>query len=482
MSILDEILSVNTGVDPIQLRQVRAADWLPVSSAFAAHQALEDGFEPSARAIDPTLEAPLGSDAILSIQSALKATADIKRIVVEQQQLGVVSRETADAVIDSGIKKDAKVIIRITDDWQSVHSMASIARSRLVEDGPAALVFDKFSVQMISLPDEERFQLSETFGRDYVYGFGRRPQQLRLSGVVLNGRADVRVRGELRSMDFGNAFLRLYDDHYRLTPLLRRGKKVVIYGQDVIYTGYLISMIPSVTVDPQNLINISLAMLVKSKVWTKNNDNFIPGTLFAGGLYLPGKETPKDYFSEARLAAYFDGDYGAVLDQATRINAADFEAAARESLREAGAPSTTVEQVEQAVAEAIQLELNVAAARQPLYYDPILDIEIDRIYLNKDAYIIKSQLDSLQKKKRDIEEREKSWVSKYNPGGSFKVNQSLASLVSAATEYQSISTDRSKFEAQLVRVRQKQPSLNRIATNLRELYARKQALAKDGGP
>lgn len=480
MSILDEILSVNDGVDPIRLRAVRAADWLPVSSAFSAHQALQDGFEPSARAIDPRGEAPLGADAIMSIGSALRATADVKRVVVDQQLEEVRFRETADAVVDSGIKKGGKIIIRITDDNEVADSMVSIARKRLIEDGPASLLFDKFSVQSISLPDEERFQVNETFGSNYVYGFGRRPQQLRLSGVVLNGRADVRVRGELRSMDWGNAFLRLYDEHYRLTSLLRRSKKMVIYAQDVIYTGYLVSIMPSVTVEPQNLMNISLSMLIKSKVWTRQNDNMIPGTLFAGGLYLPGKETPSEYFAEARLAAYFDGDYGAVLDQATRINKADFDAAAQESLREIGKVGATVTQVEEAIREAIAIETSIQSARQPIYFDPVLGLDFDRVYLGA-PYLLKDQLATLQKKKTDLDARETAWLSKYNPGGAFKIAESTKLNTAAIIEYGNISADRSKFEALLVRMRQKQPGLNRIASNLRTLYARKQELAVKAG-
>ncbi|NIX58066.1 MAG: hypothetical protein GWN14_19635, partial [candidate division Zixibacteria bacterium] len=102
-------------------------------------------------------------------------------------------------------------------------------------------------VMSITEPDEQRYQIHETFGADILQTFGRRPRILTISGQVVNGKLDVSVGGEIRSMDWKNAFQRFYENHYSAHACTKKIKKVRIFSQDTVYDGYMLNMVAATT-------------------------------------------------------------------------------------------------------------------------------------------------------------------------------------------------------------------------------------------
>ena len=326
MSIVDQLLEsvVGLGANDPQLSPVRfsatpADAYINASTALSIHQAMEDGFNAGQGTRTDASGNFIGAPGTVDLSVTLNMAQDYRRLLVEGQARAINLRETADDFLDGAIKVGSKVIIKIAPSSKSRASWKDLARDRIVNDPVGNVFFDKFSVQSIMIPDEERYQLRETIAANYIYGFGRRPQIIRLSGIVVNGRMDVMIGGELRSMDWTNALLRGYAEHFRLTPTIQRGHKVVIYCQDTIYTGYMLNLISTVVAETQNTASVSLSLVLSDRQWTQEQDANIPGAVTRGGFFLPGKETPSDYFPLARIESYFRRDSKNVLIQARRI-------------------------------------------------------------------------------------------------------------------------------------------------------------------
>lgn len=469
MSILDELVGAIDGQAPVAASQLGAQDWVSISASLAAHQAMSDRMTPAARKIDIKGAAPLGKDAIVSVAASLDAAFNLQRILVEDQLQEVRFRETADAVLDTQIKPGSKCIIRVVEGGSLRASWGDIARKKLIEDGPKSLLFDKFSVQSVTLPDEERFQVSETMGANFIYAFGRRWQMLRLSGVVLNGRVDVRVRGEMRSMDWTNAFLRNYQSHYRATKLIESGRRLVIYCQDTIYTGYLLSLMPSVSVESQNLSQISISMALSSRTWPANMDNLIPGTLINDGLYLPGKSTPRQYFRSARLASYFKDGYASVENQARRLAIDDFSSLAQRTLDAFGSDGQEPQEVELALARILPRERGAVSTR---VWNNVLELDVDALYLESPPYNLKAIIRVIERQREEVEAEKVAWMLRYKTSGVFAITKLVAAAADAREEYERISAKLSNVITATERLRQKVVELNGLATSLRTAYKR----------
>lgn len=428
MSILDQIIDVERFGQDIQVRQLQARDWLPAASSLAMHQAVEDGFDPIDPAISPRLVAPLGRDGVVSVSAALKTITDVERILIRDQATPIQNRETANDFQDGRIKPGSKLIMRMIRSSQGRGTWANIARDALVKDGPSAVTFEKFSTQSVSIPDEERYQVVETFGGNVIYGFGRRPQYLRISGQVVNGSMDVIVKGERRSHDWANNLLRIYEKHFRLTSLIRNSMRLVIYCQDTIYTGFLLNLTPTVTEDTQNMMSISMTMILSDRTWSRNEDKTIAGTLSKDGLYLPGGATPDQYFSKADVHAYFTQGFKSVLARQRVQITRDITRLVAELLKLQGLEVTDARTEEAADAVTTYYQANRKSFAER-YWEDTLGIRAHKL-LRVGAFKYNEGLLFLVTKDRDIALEKFEWVQLHNRGGSFE----LPSAASASAQ------------------------------------------------
>jgi len=409
LSILDQLLDVEGEGVQLQARNLSARDWMPAAQALAIHQTMIDAMSPEESAIRLNLSAPLNQDGGVRVADSLLALSSYERLLINDQAKEIRFRETADDVISSEIKPGSKMIIRMLRGAQTRGSWDQISRKTLA-DGPQAITFTKFSAISLSMSDDERMQVSETFGGNFVYGFGRRPLYLTLSGIILNGSMDVIERGERRSHDWSNNFLRLYEKHFRLTELIKNNMVIAIFLQDTIYTGYLVNLTHMVSVETQNTASVTIRMILAERKWTRNEDNSIPGTQIKGGLYLPGKNTPSAYFNRPVIEQYFQRGYASVIEADARETRRELDALLASILVLHGSPNGT--------ASDLIIELGKFDEGSQVYYQEAIKSDVHKLCLS-DALTIKGQLDNLASLISEADETKTDWLLRYSTSSDF---------------------------------------------------------------
>lgn len=236
--------------------------------------------------------------------------------ILDDQFAPPAQKDTADFVLSGGIKKGTRCLIQIESAGRRVSkkSIKDLLTKDIYKNQRALLSFDKFSVESINEPDEEKYQILETMSADFLYAFGRRPRIYIMSGNVLNGRYDTFAGGELFSMDWKNAFQRSYGEKLRASKLIQNGSKVVISLQDTIYTGYVLNLIATTAAFNQSVSQVTMTFVLKSVHYAGSRDERIPGVK-VGGLVVPSKRTPEELFPEPNLEDFFQGDAKTLLEE-----------------------------------------------------------------------------------------------------------------------------------------------------------------------
>jgi hypothetical protein len=332
MGVLDQLFADAT-LDQLPDSGVTArftpAGWVTAATALAAHQAMsgkplsfvlrEHGDGHLGFPIDTRVtRIPFRTEGKVFTKDAEIQARRYRDIIFESQYPDLTIKDLSDDVVDGGIKSGSRILISIIPEDTSTNKTWNDAVTGYLKDAkngqPVNLTFDKFSVASISEPDEERYQIIETIGADFIYGFGRRPRIMMLSGSVLNGKMDVRVGGEIRSMDWKNAFMRRYQNSYRLTQCIKERKKILIVAQDTVFTGYLLNMIPFTSAETQAISQVTLSYLITDQRWPQNNDEAIPGWLDPSGFLVTNNTVSSEYFSKANVRAYIQESRIADLD------------------------------------------------------------------------------------------------------------------------------------------------------------------------
>ena len=255
-------------------------------------------------------------------------------LAAKDTYLPISSRETADYVYEGSIKRGSRCVIRIVTRSAVSTSSSLLDVSKRLSNTEAErreLVFDKFSVESINESDQERYNIVETMGGDFMFSFGRRPRQISLSGTVVNGRHNVIVGGQTVSMDWKNALMRSYDSSMRSTKLFKHGDKITIHLQDTIYTGYMVNLITNVTSGTQGTSQVTIIFVIKERVFINNNDERIPGsnsvpskltsrTLLEQSKAFYKPNNTSDLESRKRLALDKIEDYKGKLKNILRIS------------------------------------------------------------------------------------------------------------------------------------------------------------------
>lgn len=339
MGFLDQVFDD----DEVEAEQVGVEGVVNATSLLASKQAMRDGYR-NEGGIDTTISIPDPSEkGEVDISEGLNQAFDYKRLIIEKQTKPLRYRDTADDWFTGGIKDGGNVMIRIIDEGKDKTSWQDLARHELVKGEEKTLLFDKFSVTNVMEPDQERYQLVETFGSNIIYGFGRRPRMLRFSGQILNGEMKVERAGEVVSMDWAKAFQRKYEQHYRLTKCIQERKKILIHAQDTLYTGYLLTMNVNTTAMEQGASNVVISCILDKKTYPEHHDEKIPGDFTESGARIGGAETPDSLFPEARIESFIRT--GAVDFLENKIN--QFKSERKETVsklvEEAGKDKATVD-------------------------------------------------------------------------------------------------------------------------------------------
>lgn len=315
MGILDQLFDFNIEEEDESL-SISPADAIVISTAQAAHQAMQDSLigENISRSINEKLR--MGVSGTVSVLKTLQLAKSYQENMVNDQLAEPGDRPTANDVIDGGIKRGQKVVFEVSSN-RSINSGSwdEVVKSRMLSntDQPIGVFFDKFSVMNFSESDSERYQIHETFGADIIQSFGRRPRLVTMSGQVLNGRVDAIRAGQVRSMDWKNAFQRFYDEHFSLKACLKKKHKIRITAQDTIWHGYLLNMVAVTDAEHQAISQVTVTFIVSSRNFRKENDIAIPGFFNENGFRITGGLVPDEFFPQERLEFYFKQDFSQVV-------------------------------------------------------------------------------------------------------------------------------------------------------------------------
>jgi len=288
-----------------KLVRMEEKDWVEASSAMALHQMIHKGLKDEGEAGQHFTY--YGEPGSFNVDAALGQAKSTQEMIFESQFEDVKFHDTADDLFDGGIKDGATLTIRVVPEDQKLSgSWHQVARTWLQQTNgqPKNLTFDKFSVQSLNEPDQERYQIVQTFGGDFVYGFGRQPRIMQLTGSVVNGKIDVQVNGTTRSMDWKNALQRRYDRFYRLTRCIHNKQKILIYAEDTVYSGYLLNMQTFTNAETQSMSQVTLSFIIKKKHFARQNDDAIPGFVNDEGRTVTDKTVPDEFLQDAQKEDY----------------------------------------------------------------------------------------------------------------------------------------------------------------------------------
>lgn len=313
MTILDQIFEDIANIENERVDvKMSGESWTAVATGLAAHQAMKGGMKSPATSLFSIVQSRpiLEEEANVSVITSIQTGVDYRRLLVEEQLKDSRFKPTADDVVDGGIKNGSKVVIKIVpENAGNFGSWDQLVQAKLLSDGtPKDFTFDKFSVMSLTEPSEQRYQIHQTMGADIIQTFGGRPVVLTISGQIVNGRLDVNIDGEIRSMDWKNAFQRYYSSHFSAHQCTKNRTKVRIFAQDTIYEGYMLNLVSAVTAMDQGLAQVTITFLLSSRNFPRENDDKIPGFIQGNGFALTGKTTPSNYFAQAELEHYFGQD------------------------------------------------------------------------------------------------------------------------------------------------------------------------------
>ena len=149
--------------------------------------------------------------------------------------------------------------------------------------------FTNFILQSVQEVREEKAQVVETFGEDYVFLYGEKPRFLQVDAVLFN------------SFDFNweAEFWENYDRYLRGTKCAELGARIYMFYDDSIVEGYLLNAMAKKTAENTKAIPLSFKMLVTnySNVSLVETSEYP----FHGEAFVDYTEFNKEYFETIGL-------------------------------------------------------------------------------------------------------------------------------------------------------------------------------------
>jgi hypothetical protein len=134
--------------------------------------------------------------------------------------------------------------------WLSEYSGAP--EKSPVTGAPLNSFYTDFSIFNLQESREERIQVVETFGEDFVFFFGERPRFLSLSGVLVNS----------RDYPWRAIWWENYDKYLRGTKCVENRARVYLAWDDVLLEGYIISAAATDSSSEPHMIPFNFTMLL----------------------------------------------------------------------------------------------------------------------------------------------------------------------------------------------------------------------------
>jgi len=180
-------------------------------------------------------------------------------------------------------KPDTYSYIRVVDSNGSPISVIDAGGENVDDQGRGTTdYYTNFLIQSVSMPRQEKQQIIETFGEDYLYMFGDAPRVYTINALLMN------------TLDFNwfNEFWYNYENYLRGTKLVERGARAYIFNDDMLWECYIIGMSATKNSANRNAVPIQLTVFVVNDAITANiGDPEFPNYPSAEGSVLQNVES-----------------------------------------------------------------------------------------------------------------------------------------------------------------------------------------------
>lgn len=257
----------------LKIRQSRRLDGGVVveGAVQGAFHYLRDGRSSPTKSLIPlganfgTVVSQVETGAGLTVVSADKVTQRVENRVPDGRT------PTADLVLATSYKQNSKAIIRLED--------------RSGENPLGTIYFEEFSLQTVSEPQDERFQVHEVFDGEKIFFFGRRPRFWTYSGIVKNAKDAIRLVStpftdqfapnvtaltlpEITPQSFADRFVHLFKTQFAGTKALESNSRIILTYEDIAIEGMMTSIMVARNSEIPAAVNITFTLFVL-------NDTFI---------------------------------------------------------------------------------------------------------------------------------------------------------------------------------------------------------------
>ena len=275
-----------------------------IGANISIHEAMKEGVNPRSKKDRGKSISP-GISGYIDVSQSVEFIKTYREILFDDQEKDIRKDPTSNYAIDTGMKRNSKVVISIVPENSNINNASWDQRLQGNLKG-GKVVFPHFSVQSISEPNEERYQIHETIGADFIQSFGTRPRIFMISGSVVNGKVNVGIGNQSRSMDWKNAFQRIYKRRFSLKRCIHRREKIRIFGQSTIWDGYVVNLISQTSANMASLSQVTITFVMSDESYLGQNDDEIPG-IINDGMLNTGVNTPiTDILPTPNLNDYFN--------------------------------------------------------------------------------------------------------------------------------------------------------------------------------
>ncbi len=159
-----------------------------------------------------------------------------------------------------------------------------------------------FIIQAVQEQRQEKQQIIETFGEDYVFFFGEQPRFLTFQGVLLN----------TSDFNWKNEFWANYEQYLRGTRLVEQNARLYLYYDDVVVEGYILNAGTAATSDSPHMLPFTFTMFVSNYAMLSNIGSIFIPSIDSGGPENEGLSafTPEEERENAATAATIGGGGG----------------------------------------------------------------------------------------------------------------------------------------------------------------------------
>ncbi len=137
-----------------------------------------------------------------------------------------------------------------TNYYATIISPNAMINSSYLDANKLTMFNNNFLIQNVTLNREEKMQVIETFGENYVYFFGHRSPTANFRGLLLNS----------QTFEWFSEFDQNYVNSFRGTRTSARNKEVSITIDGVIYSGHIHNVSYDLNAEMPNSVNVSFNM------------------------------------------------------------------------------------------------------------------------------------------------------------------------------------------------------------------------------